>query len=106
MPVIAFPDLLFLGVSSFSQKKRLAYCTHVAVVCCYQFLVATLFIYVPSGYGLVRVSQGIYGVDRKKCPSVVLLLVILCRVGNLVIVPFDRIMLAVVEKENKDAQRV
>ena len=52
------------------------------------------------GYSFVRTSERIDGMDRKKCSSLVLLLVVLCRVGNLGFIPLDRAMLAVVKEES------
>ena len=64
---------------------------------------AALPVCVPSGYSLVRAGERINGLDREKCTSLVLLLAVLCRIGNLGFVPLDRVMLAVVKKENQDA---
>ena len=67
------------------------------------FLVAALLVCIPPGYSFVRAGERIDGMDREKCSSLVLLLVVLCRVGNLGFVPLDWVMLAVVKKENKNA---
>ena len=96
-------DSLYMDLSSFSQEKRLAYRGHVAVIYSNQLLVAALSVCVPSGYSLVRAGERINGLDREKCTSLVLLLVVLCRVGNLGFVPLDRVMLAVVKEENQNA---
>ena len=89
-----------MDLSSFSQKKRLAYCRHATIIYRYQFLVAALLVCIPPGYSFVRAGERIDGMDREKCSSLVLLLVVLCRVGNLGIVPLDWVMLAVVKEES------
>ena len=92
-----------MHLSAFSQGKRCAYRGHVAVVYRYQLLVAALLVCIPPGDRFIRASERIDGMDREKCSSMVLLLVGLCRVGNLGFVPLDWVMLAVVKKENKNA---
>ena len=85
------------------SRERLAYRGHVAVIYSNQLLVAALPVCVPPGYSLVRAGERIDGLDREKCTSLVLLLAVLCRVGNLGFVPLDRVMLAVVKEENQNA---
>ena len=100
---MTFLDFLYWGLSSFSQEKRLAHHGHVAVIYSNQLLVAALLVCISPGYSFVRAGERIDGMDREKCSSLVLLLVVLCRVGNLGIVPFDGAMLAVVKKESQNA---
>ena len=95
-----------MHLSSFSQGKSRAYSGHVAVVYRYQLLVAALLVCIPSGYCFIRASERIDGMDREKCSSLVLLLVVLCRVGNLGALPLDRSVLAVVEEESPYAQGI
>ena len=92
-----------MHLSAFSQGKRWVYRGHVAVVYRYQLLVAALLVCIPPGDRFIRASERIDGMDREKCSSLVLLLVVLCRVGNLGAIPLDRSVLAMVEKESSYA---